>query len=68
MMKCTECDGRGTVGYYAEGGRRPCTNCGGVGAVNDPQLERLIGAVKKAADELSNLRIIAEQRARREGH
>ena len=59
MIRCTKCHG---VGGYKIGEKEvTCTQCGGLGAVNDPQVDLLVMALEQVAVELMNLRYIAER-------
>jgi len=71
MTTCTQCGGSGsirttssTVGGLVHSPDRvdaKCPTCDGLGAVDDPQMDRLIMAVEHIAVELTNLRHIAER-------
>lgn len=65
MIICTICDGKGRLADVA--GMRRCEQCDGSGMLIDPQLERLIKAVEKVAQELGTLCHIAEREERGRG-
>ena len=70
MIRCTKCHGEGS--YEIDGPHRretvTCQKCKGLGAVDGPQEERLIEALNKIAEELGNLRHIAEREERSGGY